>query len=312
MPPEELENTTKPDETPDSADGGNPLDGAGKESDRAAPNGAEYADDRALDVAGDEPSIDDDEADPFGVGLTVAAASVPARQPDPPPSDANTTQADAGTNQDVSSTPESAAPPGAVSIGDDAARAKEESSEPVAAQIPPGNIVDATERDGIRDEGSASEDAAATQSKDGESTCEPAEADFSHRSTQDDRRRRILREHDPATDADISPDDKELAARQPRESTDWDNEVSAHVLVVELKRVETEVRELLSDRDPRRKRKLAGTRRWYDLEEDLTAAMYTRRFDEEVMARLRMLIALRHRLFKRLRFIAGTRPNWNT
>ena len=312
MLPEELANTTKPDETPDSDGGGNALDGAGKESDRAAPSGAGSTDGRASDVAAPEPSVDDKNSAPFGVGLTVPAPSVPAHQPDPPPSDVDTTQADADTNEAVSSTPESAAPPGAASIGDDAAKASGESGEPVAAQIPPGKVIDAAERDGIRDAASASMDAASTESKDDESRSESTEGDSSHRRVEDVRRHRILREHDPATDADISPDDKELAARQPRESTDWDNEVSAHALVVELKRVETEVRELLSDRDPRRKRKLAGTRRWYELEEDLTAAMYARRFDDEVMARLRMLVALRHRLFKRLRFVSGTRPTWNT
>lgn len=312
MPPEERENTTKPDETPDSAGGGNPLDGAGKESDRAAPSGAGYADGRASNVAAPEPSGDEKDSDPFGVGLSVPATSVPARPPDPQPSDADTTQTDAGTNQAVISTPESAARPGAVSIGDDAATSTGESGEPVSARIPPGDIVDTAERDGIGDEVSASMDAASTESKDDESRSESTKADSSHRRVEDDRRHRILREHDPATDADISLDDKELAGRRPRESTDWDNEVSAHALVVELKRIETEVRELLTDRDPRRKRKLAGTRRWHELEEDLTAASNTRRFDDEVMARLRMLIALRHRLFKRLRFISGTRPNWNT
>jgi len=99
------------------------------------------------------------------------------------------------------------------------------------------------------------------------------------------------------------------AAATPRE---WDKEVSARRVVIELKRVETEIRELLQDRDSKRKRKLTGTRRWLELEEDIVSWRFASRFDEETLARVRQLVARRHHLFKRLRFLAGTRSTWNT
>lgn len=92
----------------------------------------------------------------------------------------------------------------------------------------------------------------------------------------------------------------------------WANEVSAHKIVVELKRVEAEVRKLLEGRDPKRKRKLGGTRRWLELEEDILSWRYGGRIDEDTLRRLRDLITVRHHLFQRLRFLSGTRPTWNT
>lgn len=93
---------------------------------------------------------------------------------------------------------------------------------------------------------------------------------------------------------------------------DWENEKSAHKIIVELKRVESEVRLLLEGRDGRRKRKLAGTRRWLELEEDLIAWRHTRRIDELTIRSLNELITRRHYLFQRLRFVASTRPTSNT
>ena len=87
---------------------------------------------------------------------------------------------------------------------------------------------------------------------------------------------------------------------------------AAHHIVVELKRVEKEVRDLLENRDPKRKRKLGGTRRWQELEEDIINWHYAGRFEADVLAQLRELIVLRHSLFHRLRFMAGTRPTWNS
>ena len=93
---------------------------------------------------------------------------------------------------------------------------------------------------------------------------------------------------------------------------DWENEKSAHKIIVELKRVESEVRRLLEGRDGRRKRKLAGTRRWLELEEDLIAWRHTRRIDELTIRSLNELITRRHYLFQRLRFVASTHPTSNT
>ncbi len=96
------------------------------------------------------------------------------------------------------------------------------------------------------------------------------------------------------------------------ELQDWDNELSAHKIVVELKRVESQVRRLLEDRDHKRKRKLGGTRRWLELEEDLINWRHSGRFDEATLRDLSELVARRNHLFRRLRFLAGTRPTWNT
>ena len=123
----------------------------------------------------------------------------------------------------------------------------------------------------------------------------------------------VAHEKEDAGDTDSISEEPETtpdsAADTPRE---WDKEVSAHRVVIELKRVETEIRELLQDRDSKRKRKLTGTRRWLELEEDIVSWRFASRFDEETLARVRQLVARRHHLFKRLRFLAGTRSTWNT
>lgn len=93
---------------------------------------------------------------------------------------------------------------------------------------------------------------------------------------------------------------------------DCDRELSAQRIAVELKRIETEVRKLLEDRDPKRKRRLGGSRRWSELEEDLIAVRFTGRIEEPTIATLRQLIDRRHYLFGRLRFLAMTRPTWNS
>ncbi len=89
-------------------------------------------------------------------------------------------------------------------------------------------------------------------------------------------------------------------------------ETAVRDIVVELKRVETDVRQLLADYDPRRKRKLAGTRRWLELQEDILAMRYAGRMAEESLDRLQELCVQRQHLFSRLKFLAGTRPTWNT
>lgn len=93
---------------------------------------------------------------------------------------------------------------------------------------------------------------------------------------------------------------------------DWENERSAHHVAVELRRIESNVRALLEERDPKRKRKLSGTHRWNELEDDLLMLRFSGRFDEDTLRRLQELITRRHYLFRRLRFLASTRPTWNT
>ncbi len=96
------------------------------------------------------------------------------------------------------------------------------------------------------------------------------------------------------------------------QATDWVNETSASRIGAELRHIEQEIRTLLEGRDPKRKRKFAGTRRWFELEEDLLELKFTGRLDEELLTRIQLLVARRHHLFRRLRFLAGTRPGWNS
>ncbi len=116
-----------------------------------------------------------------------------------------------------------------------------------------------------------------------------------------------------AGDTDSLADESEVEAlSEERREIDSATETSYRRIIVELKRVENEVRCLLEDKDPRRKRKLTGTRRWLELEEDLLAWRFSDRFDEPTIQHLLRLVARRHALFRRLRFLAGTRPTWNT
>lgn len=114
---------------------------------------------------------------------------------------------------------------------------------------------------------------------------------------------------DDTSDTDAVVDDDEGTEAGVRERlSDWTVEKSAHRIAVELKRVESEVRRLLEDRDTRRKRRLAGTRRWHELEDDIIAWQFKGRFDQPTLHRLRELVAKRHYLFKRLGFVVTARP----
>ncbi len=98
----------------------------------------------------------------------------------------------------------------------------------------------------------------------------------------------------------------------PRPSIDWATEVSPARIGSELRRIEAEVRQILDAHDLKRKRKMAGTRRWHELEEDIIAWRFSPRIDDALLVRLRDLVARRHHVFQRLRFIASTRPTWNS
>ncbi len=89
-------------------------------------------------------------------------------------------------------------------------------------------------------------------------------------------------------------------------------ERDVHDVVVELKRVESDIRVLIEDRDPRRKRKLNGTHRWQELEDDVLSWRFTGRFEEPALRRVTELVGRRHYLFRHLRFLASTRPVWNS
>jgi len=120
-------------------------------------------------------------------------------------------------------------------------------------------------------------------------------------------------EAEDAGDADSIVDESdEAGADESSASPNWDTQLSARRIAVELKRLEAEIRETLEGRDSKRKRKLTGSRRWAELEEDILAWRFAGRFEEETLDHLRRLVTRRHHLFRRLRFLAGTRPVWNT
>ena len=114
------------------------------------------------------------------------------------------------------------------------------------------------------------------------------------------------------SDTNSVQDDGEQSTSLDRARRNWSNEKSTRALALELKRIETDVRELLSDRDTKRKRKLAGSQRWLELEEDIISWKYSGRMDSPTITRLQELIAQRNHLFTRLRFLASTRPTWNS
>ncbi|RJP34609.1 MAG: hypothetical protein C4547_10730 [Phycisphaerales bacterium] len=100
------------------------------------------------------------------------------------------------------------------------------------------------------------------------------------------------------------------AARPIRDS--WDPAATPRHLAVELKRIEARITELLEGIDPRRKRRLEGTRRWLELQDDIAAMRFDGRIDEARVREINALCAKRHRLFRHLNFLVATRPTWNT
>lgn len=89
-------------------------------------------------------------------------------------------------------------------------------------------------------------------------------------------------------------------------------EKDVHDTSFELRHLESEIRGLLADRDPVRKRKFTGTAKWHELEDDLIAWRFTGRFDEEVLRRVQVMVSRRHFLFRHLKYLSSTRPVWNS
>lgn len=122
----------------------------------------------------------------------------------------------------------------------------------------------------------------------------------------------ISKSDEMGSDADTIPADNDQLSIQDRTQRNWSQEKSTHALAVELKRIETDVRNLLNNRDTKRKRKLTGTRRWQELEDDIISWKYTSKMDSQTILQLQELIARKKHLFTRLRFLASTRPTWNS
>ena len=119
---------------------------------------------------------------------------------------------------------------------------------------------------------------------------------------------------DDKSDTDTNVDSSGVSSEdpQPEKDIDWESELSARQVVVALKRIETEVRALLEGVDGKRKRKLSGSRRWRELEEDLISWQHTSRIDNLAHKRLVALVARRDYLFRRLVFLSRTRQVWNS
>ncbi|MEK7757095.1 MAG: hypothetical protein AAB385_07770, partial [Planctomycetota bacterium] len=85
-----------------------------------------------------------------------------------------------------------------------------------------------------------------------------------------------------ASDTAAGPTESAAATTviHPEQTGDWENELSAHRVAVELRRIESDIRALLEERDPKRKRKLSGTHRWNELEDDILSWRFSGRFDE--------------------------------
>lgn len=113
---------------------------------------------------------------------------------------------------------------------------------------------------------------------------------------------------DDSSDTDSIVDDAKPTGEVKERAANWSNERSAHRIAIELKHVEAEVRRFLENFDSRRKRRLAGTRRWLELEEDIISWRFSGRPDEETLAQISALIAKRHYLFKQLEFLTTDRP----
>lgn len=134
------------------------------------------------------------------------------------------------------------------------------------------------------------------------------------RAEPNDKADRIAADGDGTSDAGSIQDEPvdSSATSERADSRAWIAQDLAHNVALELKRIETEVRSLLQDRDPQRKRKLAGSKRWLDLEDDLIQWRFAGRIDEPTLRRLQEMVSYRHHLFRQLRFLAFTRPVWNS
>lgn len=89
-------------------------------------------------------------------------------------------------------------------------------------------------------------------------------------------------------------------------------EKEVHDTSFELRHIESEIRDLLADRDPVRKRKFTGTAKWQELENDLISWRFTGRFDEDLLRRVQVMVSRRHYLFRHLKYLSSTRPVWNS
>ena len=125
---------------------------------------------------------------------------------------------------------------------------------------------------------------------------------------------RLIHPDDTSDVGEFEDEGPELSEEEwrARSRARWDVEPEIQHISSELRAIEAEVRSLFEGRDPKRKRKFAGTRRWLELEEDVIALKYSGRFSEESLVTVQRLAVRRHYLYGRLRFLCSTRPTWNS
>ncbi len=125
---------------------------------------------------------------------------------------------------------------------------------------------------------------------------------------------RLIHPDDTSDVGEFEDEGPELSEEEwrARSRARWDVEPEIQHISSELRAIEAEVRSLFEGRDPKRKRKFAGTRRWLELEEDVIALKYSGRFSEESLVTVQRLAVRRHYLYRRLCFLCGTRPTWNS
>ena len=125
---------------------------------------------------------------------------------------------------------------------------------------------------------------------------------------------RLIHPDDTSDVGEFEDEGPELSEEEwrARSRARWDVEPEIQHISSELRAIEAEVRSLFEGRDPKRKRKFAGTRRWLELEEDVIALKYSGRFSEESLVTVQRLAVRRHYLYHRLRFLCSTRPTWNS
>jgi len=122
-----------------------------------------------------------------------------------------------------------------------------------------------------------------------------------------------------SSDAESDASDVTIPSLPPRfeshstvPASDWEKELSSQRVAVQLRHIEEQVRAIIDSRDSKRKRKLTGTQRWRELEEDIISWQFSGRFEESQIQRVRELVVQRDHLFNHLRFLASTRPTWNS
>lgn len=92
----------------------------------------------------------------------------------------------------------------------------------------------------------------------------------------------------------------------------WSVRADPRAIASELHHIEKEIRLLLEPFDIKKKRRVDGTRRCLELEEDLIQMRHASRSNDSAIRKILALLARRQRLFQTLRFVVTTRHGWNT